>query len=140
MNEKALYFCKYKYEFIDEIVKKVTTKLQHEQLDVGEYLIGHQSRIEEMKSLLDIESSRKVHMLGIHGIGGMGKTTLAKALYNSIIHQFECAIFLEDVKERSNSCMGLIHLQEAILSKLFEGQNIKLGNVSEGVTRLKDIL
>ncbi|XP_057733490.1 disease resistance protein RPV1-like isoform X2 [Arachis stenosperma] len=130
----------YEYEFIHEIVKRVTTKLQHEQVNLGEHLIGHQSRIEELRSLLDIESQRTVCMLGIYGTGGIGKTALAKALYNTIIHKFECSIFLEGVRERSNSYMGLVNLQEAIISKLYEGENIKLENVDDGITKLKDTL
>ena len=130
-------FCRYEHEFIQEIVKKASTKLQHEQLDIGEQIIGHQSPIEDIKSLLDIESYT-VCMLGIHGTGGMGKTTVAKGLYNSIVHLFEFAIFLESIRERSNCYMGLVHLQETILSKLFEGENIKLGGVCEGASRIKD--
>ncbi|KAK7300088.1 hypothetical protein RJT34_10921 [Clitoria ternatea] len=129
----------YEYEFIQRIVEMVMAKLHNEELDVGEHIIGHQSRIQEVRSLLDIESYGEVYMLGIHGTGGIGKTTLAKALYNLIHYQFECAIFLEGVRETSNN-MGLLHLQETMQFKLLERKIIKLGSVDEGATSLKNQL
>ncbi|KAG6599274.1 Disease resistance protein L6, partial [Cucurbita argyrosperma subsp. sororia] len=47
------------------------------------------------------ESSIGVYMVGIYGIGGIGKTTLAKALYNKIANQFEACFFLSNVKGAS---------------------------------------
>ncbi|XP_027331302.1 TMV resistance protein N-like isoform X1 [Abrus precatorius] len=129
----------YEYEFIQKFVEMAIAELHHEQLDVGEHIVGHQSCIQEVRSLLHIESRDKVCMVGIHGTGGIGKTTLAKALYNMIFYQFECAIFLESVRETSKQ-MGLVHLQETMLSKLLEGKIIKLSSVDEGAARLKDRL
>jgi len=40
---------------------------------------------------------------------GMGKTTLAKAVYNSIVDQFECVCFLHNVRGISAK-HGLEHL------------------------------
>ncbi|XP_027368582.1 uncharacterized protein LOC113874561 [Abrus precatorius] len=129
----------YEYQFIQKIVEMAVVKLHRQQLDVGQHVIGHHSRIEEVMSLLDIESSEKVCMVGIHGTGGIGKTTLAKALYNLIADKFKCAVFLEGVRERSNK-IGLVNLQETILSKLLEGMSINLGSVDEGAARLKERL
>ncbi|MED6184223.1 hypothetical protein PIB30_045396 [Stylosanthes scabra] len=130
------------YEFIEEYVKEVTARLQcHEQLDVGEHVVGHESRIQELKSLLEMEKTYEtVCMLGIYGTGGMGKTTLAKCLYNSIAQQFQYTIFLENVRERSKSHADLIDLQETFLSKLYGRENVKLGGVSEGISKLKSIV
>ena len=47
--------------------------------------------------------SNDVRMIGIHGIAGIGKTTLAKVIYNEIAHQFEGASFLSNVAEHRGS-------------------------------------
>ena len=49
-------------------------------------LVGIKSRIEAVTKLLDIDSN-DVHMVGITGLSGIGKTTIAKAIYNSFSNQ-----------------------------------------------------
>ncbi|RHN52396.1 putative P-loop containing nucleoside triphosphate hydrolase, leucine-rich repeat domain, L [Medicago truncatula] len=77
-------------------------------------------------------------MVGLHGAGGMGKSTLAKAIFNFIADQFEGSYFLEDVKENS-TLNNLKHLQEKILMKTVRLDD-KLGGVSEGITKIKKML
>ena len=50
--------------------------------------------------LLDIESN-DVRMVGIYGLGRIGKTTIIKAIYNRIFNYFEGRSFLENIRERS---------------------------------------
>ena len=59
---------------------------------VVQYPVGINSRVEAIKSLLDIELN-EVHMVGIHGLSGVGKTTIAKAVYNSIAYSLTKAVF-----------------------------------------------
>lgn len=41
-----------------------------------------------------------VRVVGIWGMVGIGKTTIARAVYDKIARQFEHSCFLENVKER----------------------------------------
>jgi len=77
-------------------------------------------------------------MVGLYGTGGLGKSTLAKAIYNFIADQFEGLCFLEDVRENSTP-YNLKHLQEELLLKTVRS-DIKLGGVSEGITIIKQRL
>ncbi|KAJ0896139.1 putative P-loop containing nucleoside triphosphate hydrolase [Helianthus annuus] len=54
-------------------------------------------------------------MVGIWGVGGGGKTTLASAAYMEISHQFEACCLVENIREESSK-HGLKKLQEKILS------------------------
>ncbi|XP_039691082.1 disease resistance protein RPV1 isoform X1 [Medicago truncatula] len=128
----------YEYEFTGEIVKYISNKISRQPLHVANYPVGLQSQVQEVKSLLDERSDDGVHMVGLYGTGGLGKSTLAKAIYNFIADQFECSCFLENVRENSTS-NKLKHLQEELLLKTLQLE-IKFGGVSEGIPYIKERL
>ena len=109
------------------------------QLSVTKYLVGVDSRAEAVELLLDIES-KGVCMVGIHGLGGVGKTTIAIAIYNRIVERFDGSCFLESVREKSNTNVGIIQLQETLLSKILRGRNDKVNSIPEGITMIKERL
>ncbi|CAJ2634171.1 unnamed protein product [Trifolium pratense] len=123
---------------VKEIAEKVHAKIAPKSLLVGEYPVGLEHHIEDAKSLLDLNPNVDiVCMLGIYGLGGIGKTSLAKALYNKITHQFQAACFLANVREKSNNIKGLEDLQQTLLSEMFEQSDSKLGSTSRGINEIK---
>ena len=100
------------FDFIQRVINKISsTKPNHEALFVAKHPVGIDIRAEAIKLLLDMESN-DVCMVGICGIGGIGKTTISKAIYNRIAHRFEGSCFLENVRERSKINGDIIQLRE----------------------------
>ncbi|XP_039169568.1 disease resistance protein RUN1-like [Eucalyptus grandis] len=119
-------------ELIQEIVNKISTYLDR-PLHVAKHPIGIYSRVTELKSMLKLESNDGVLMVGLWGQGGIGKTCLAKALYNALFRKFEGACFLANVRETSKDSRGLVTLQEMIINDiLLPQQRLKVSNVDEG--------
>ena len=80
--------------------------------------------MEDINCLLDIDSN-DVRMVVIHGLPGIGKTTIAKAIYDLIVYRFEGSSFLENVKENSSTNDGKCRLREALYFEILGGGTLK---------------
>ncbi|KAJ9537966.1 hypothetical protein OSB04_030699, partial [Centaurea solstitialis] len=127
---------RYEVSMIEEIIKAITHGLppcNHKRSIVDRNLIGIEPRMQCVKSLMEMESgSSGVHMIGIWGIGGGGKTTLATAIYNEVYDKFDgrCS-FVENIKEEP-STRGLKKLQEKVLKDVFKERYLKLESINDG--------
>ena len=120
-------------QFIEKIIKKISsTTSNRTQLFVAKYEVGIDSRVKEIELLLDTKSNG-VRMLGIHGFGGVCKTTIAKAVYYKIFDHFDWSCFLENVREKSWTTNGIIQLKETLLSKILQDTYSKGDNVPKGI-------
>ncbi|XP_048131540.1 disease resistance protein RUN1-like [Rhodamnia argentea] len=68
--------------------------------------------------MLNLESKDDILMVGLWGQGGIGKTTLGRAIFNDISKPFDGSSFLANVREKSKDGMGLVTLQEQLLNDI----------------------
>ncbi|CAL5340855.1 unnamed protein product [Camellia sinensis] len=126
-------------KFIQKIVEVVANKLRCTILGNSPYLIGMHSRAKNIGLWLQDECS-DVGIVAIYGIGGIGKTTIAKLLYNSYFSIFEGSSFLANVRETLKQPNGLLQLQRQLHSDILKKRKENLYNVHEGIVKIKDAL
>ncbi|XP_008236611.1 PREDICTED: TMV resistance protein N-like [Prunus mume] len=128
------------YKFINAIIEKILRQLKRTYLAYEtDYLVGIDSRLREVNDLLGVGVDA-VRMVGISGIRGMGKTILAKAIYNQVAHKFKASCFLGNVRENSKGPGGLVDVQKSLLYDI-PGLNVpRVTNVDSGVNIIKSRL
>ncbi|KAB2039099.1 hypothetical protein ES319_D03G190300v1 [Gossypium barbadense] len=127
-------------QFIQDIVKEVQNKLHPISLYVPPYLVGIDSIVTQINQWLEQDEANKVGIATICGIGGIGKTTIAKVVYNQNISRFESFSFLAQVRETSQDCNGLVRLQRQLISDLLKGKSHKIYNIDNGINKIKEIV
>ncbi|KAF8029329.1 hypothetical protein BT93_E1884 [Corymbia citriodora subsp. variegata] len=128
-------------EHIQRIVKEIAAHLGRTPLDVAKHPVGINSRVAKLKSMFNLKLDDSALMVGLWGQGGIGKTTLAKAIYNDISGQFEGSCFLADVREASKDCKDLVTLQENLLSEiLLREQRLVVPCVAAGKNLIQERL
>ncbi|XVE81461.1 hypothetical protein DITRI_Ditri15bG0065900 [Diplodiscus trichospermus] len=127
-------------QFIEDIVKQVQNKLYRTTLYVLPYLVRIDSLVRHINGWLEEDESDKVGIATICGIGGIWKTTIAKVIYNQNIQKFEGCSFLAKVREASEECNGLVHLQRQLISDIVKGKAPKIYNADDGINRIKKVV
>ena len=137
-NYSGVFSIKINRSEADTIQNIVENVLQHalkKVLHLESYLFGIDLAVEEIYQQLSMESD-DVRALGICGMGGVGKTTLAKALYNKYSHIFDVSCFMENVKQYSQGGP----LLQKILIELLRVKDFKVRDVESAIRKLKGIL
>ncbi|KAK9205209.1 hypothetical protein WN943_015476 [Citrus x changshan-huyou] len=121
-------------EFIEEIVNVISSKIRTES-EILKELVGIESRLEKLKFLMGA-GCNDVRMIGIWGMGGLGKTTLARVVYDLISHEFDGSSFLADVKEKYDKEGSVISLQKQLISDLLKLADNNIRNVYDGINMI----
>ncbi|GJR71653.1 disease resistance TIR-NBS-LRR class family protein [Tanacetum coccineum] len=122
-------------KFIKKIVQEISLELRSINTGFDEKLVGMETRVEDVVSSLEI-GIHEVRMIGIKGMGGAGKTTTARAVFDNVSADFEAKSFVENVREVSNSS-GLKKLQEQVLSDVLK-EKVTVNGVTDGKNMMKE--
>ncbi|BFG29213.1 hypothetical protein CerSpe_154870 [Prunus speciosa] len=141
-----LFFSKidgYEGELIKNIIDDITRKLKSTCLDIAtkqvgiesstqeidnyvEVQVGIDARLQDISNHLDVGGSNDVRIIGIWGMVGMGKTTVAEAIFNKYHPSFDAKSFLQNMRERK-----LVDLQEQLLLDIVKLTKVEGNNVGE---------
>ncbi|XP_054818619.1 disease resistance protein RUN1-like isoform X2 [Prosopis cineraria] len=126
-------------KFIEEIVKGVWTKLQHvlPSYKTNKF-VGMESKIKEVNLILKM-GLNDVRLLGIWGMGGIGKTSLARVIYETSYYQFDLCYFFADVRDVFEK-EGLVPLQKRFLSHNGKLKGIEFDDAYDGMKKIISIL
>ncbi|KAL3744395.1 hypothetical protein ACJRO7_013636 [Eucalyptus globulus] len=123
-------------ELITELVRVIMDEQQHDFLPpLPGNLVGIDDRVDEVMELVDTDPS-KIRIIGICGIGGIGKTTLATNIYNKLAKKFEWRSFLMDIREQINR-KGMEHIQSLLISDITENHESCVLDSMRGIVNIR---
>ncbi|CAI0413145.1 unnamed protein product [Linum tenue] len=93
-------------------------------------LVAIDGHVEEVVKRLSLDF-KDVTMVGLHGMGGIGKTTLAKVVYNKILSHFDRCSFVENIRETQHQNDGIFKIQKKIIEDATRKEE-RVCDVSQG--------
>ncbi|KFK28606.1 hypothetical protein AALP_AA7G019600 [Arabis alpina] len=126
-------------EFVDKIAKetfKLLNKLSPSEI---RGLPGIEWRMMELEKLMDFKETSCVRIVGVLGMAGIGKTTVADCVYKRNYGHFDGFCFLANIHNESK-LHGVDYLQQKLLRKLLDEENLDVGSPEGAHEALKDRL
>ncbi|CAI0418299.1 unnamed protein product [Linum tenue] len=126
---------------LDGVFKTILAVIRRNDnlLDTSD-LVGIDEHVKAITEKLSLESP-DLTMVGIHGFGGIGKTTIARTVYHKLGDEFERQCFLQNIREKQEVDKdAAIELQKTLISSVMMRKDftISINSVEEGRKLIED--
>ncbi|XP_039154709.1 toll/interleukin-1 receptor-like protein [Eucalyptus grandis] len=125
-------------EFARKVSHEVLRELKKRYLAISKHLVSADNHVDAIMEMIGAGTS-EMRIIGIHGMGGIGKTTIAKLIYNKLSHDFEHCCFLRDVRETSKS-KNIQWLQNQLVSDILKTKCIDIEDIDEGTQIIEEVV
>ena len=131
---------RYQSDLLEMILYDFDEKINSSKANIciSIYPLGYDVCREYLRAFLQVGSD-DVLVVGIAGEAKMGKTVIAKAIYDGLFWAFDASSFLKGVGKKSKEPNGIVQLQEKLLFDLL-GEMINMTSVIRGVDVIKERL
>nr|XP_043627522.1 uncharacterized protein LOC122599129 isoform X2 [Erigeron canadensis] len=113
-------------EFLEVVVDTIYNTLDRGQLFLSPNLMGIDAQVKEILSRL-MQSDEE--FIVICGMGGSGKSMLAKYIIHSNWQSFQSISFIEDIGSRCKDPFDLLELRKQLCRDILGGKNRKISSV-----------
>ncbi|KAM7469998.1 hypothetical protein LguiA_008181 [Lonicera macranthoides] len=126
-------------KFIHKIIKYIGVNVSCTPLHIDPYIIGTDSQVKKINMWLQDGSNEDI-VRAICGMSGIGKTTIAKIVYNQNFHSFDGSSFLANIGEVSKQPNGSLRLQRQLISDISKREHGEIHNDHVGLAHIRNLV